>query len=157
MNSKAIFGTVQWDTSYDPTGKRIAVIGNGASGLQIVPQLQKVATHLDHYTRSKTWIAGSFTGKELHRGPGRTPPPQDSEGYIAHRKKLEEESFSFFSNIIKGHPSNEKSKENFTNLISSRLNGREDLVQQIKPDFSPNCRRLTPGPGYLEAITQDNV
>ena len=25
------------------------------------------------------------------------------------------------------------------------------------PDFSPNCRRLTPGPGYLEALTEDNV
>lgn len=25
------------------------------------------------------------------------------------------------------------------------------------PDFSPTCRRLTPGPGYLEALQEDNV
>ncbi|KFY64553.1 hypothetical protein V496_03203 [Pseudogymnoascus sp. VKM F-4515 (FW-2607)] len=149
--------TSLWDPAYEPAGKRIAVIGNGASGLQIVPQLQKLASHLDHYARSKTWIAGSFTGEELHRGPGRTPPPQDPEAYLKHRKKLEEASFSRFSTIIKGGETNAKSKEAFTKLMSDRLGDRIDLLEKLKPDFSPNCRRLTPGPGYLEAITQPNV
>jgi hypothetical protein len=41
--------------------------------------------------------------------------------------------------------------------MTDRLGDRTDLLEQIKPDFSPSCRRLTPGPGYLEAITQPNV
>ncbi|KAH7413258.1 hypothetical protein BKA64DRAFT_660631 [Cadophora sp. MPI-SDFR-AT-0126] len=32
-----------------------------------------------------------------------------------------------------------------------------DLLEAIEADFSPSCRRLTPGPGYLEALTQPNV
>jgi cation diffusion facilitator CzcD-associated flavoprotein CzcO len=38
-----------------------------------------------------------------------------------------------------------------------RLGNREDLFSLAKPDFSPNCRRLTFGPEYLEALTKDNV
>ena len=49
-----------WDPEFDPVGKRIATIGNGASGIQVTAELQKLAGHLDHYTRNKTWIAGSY-------------------------------------------------------------------------------------------------
>ena len=48
-----------WDPSFDPTGKKVAVIGNGASGIQLVANLQKTVAHLDHYARNKTWIAAS--------------------------------------------------------------------------------------------------
>ena len=41
--------------------------------------------------------------------------------------------------------------------MRERLKNKPELLNQLLPDFSPNCRRLTPGPGYLEAITQDNV
>lgn len=46
-----------WDPAFEPAGKRVAVIGNGASGVQVVPNLQKIVAHLDHYARSSTWIA----------------------------------------------------------------------------------------------------
>ncbi|KAL4993871.1 hypothetical protein BDV10DRAFT_189562 [Aspergillus recurvatus] len=32
-----------------------------------------------------------------------------------------------------------------------------ELLPLVLPDFAPNCRRLTPGPGYLEALTEENV
>lgn len=46
-----------WDERFDPKGKRIATIGNGASGIQVTTALQKVASRLDHYARNPTWIA----------------------------------------------------------------------------------------------------
>jgi cation diffusion facilitator CzcD-associated flavoprotein CzcO len=52
-----------WDPNFDPTGKSVALIGNGASGLQILPPLQQMVKQLDHYARSPTWIAGSFGGE----------------------------------------------------------------------------------------------
>ena len=52
--------TSNWDKSYDATGKTIAVIGNGASGIQVLPQLQKVAKRIDHLARNLTWVLGSF-------------------------------------------------------------------------------------------------
>lgn len=150
--------TSNWDPAFDPVGKDIAVIGNGASGLQVVPQLQKVAKHLDHYARSRTWIAGSFGGENLSRGPEpRELPPQDPEGYLKFRQYLESKSYGRFSIILKNHEKNNAARKDFEELMAARLGDRTDLLEVIKPDFSPSCRRLTPGPGYLEAISQPNV
>lgn len=43
-----------WDRGFDATGKTVTVIGNGASGIQLVSALQKVSRRLDHYARSRT-------------------------------------------------------------------------------------------------------
>ncbi|MGX1804207.1 flavin-containing monooxygenase [Nocardia sp. NPDC055321] len=44
-----------WDHSYDYTGKRVAVIGTGASSMQIVPSLAPNVSQLDVYQRTATW------------------------------------------------------------------------------------------------------
>jgi cation diffusion facilitator CzcD-associated flavoprotein CzcO len=50
-----------WDTSYDFRNKKIAIIGNGSSAIQIIPSLQKVeGTSLTCFMRSPTWISGAF-------------------------------------------------------------------------------------------------
>jgi cation diffusion facilitator CzcD-associated flavoprotein CzcO len=36
-----------WDPKFDPRGKRIATIGNGASGIQVTTEIRKVAEHVD--------------------------------------------------------------------------------------------------------------
>ena len=58
-----------WDPSFQPAGKTVAVIGNGASGIQVTPELQKVVKHLDRYARSPTWIASSFAGHDRKAEP----------------------------------------------------------------------------------------
>lgn len=49
------------DSDYDYTGKRIAVIGNGSSAIQIIPKLQKVAGHITNFMRGPTWISAGFS------------------------------------------------------------------------------------------------
>lgn len=50
-----------WDESYDFANKRVAVIGNGSSSIQIVPSLQKVpGVDLKVFMRSRTWISSRF-------------------------------------------------------------------------------------------------
>ena len=34
---------------------------------------------------------------------------------------------------------------------------KPEIYESLRPDFPPGCRRLTPGPGYLEALVEDNV
>lgn len=38
-----------------------------------------------------------------------------------------------------------------------RLGGDKDLAAKLTPDWEVGCRRVTPGPGYLEAFTRPNV
>ena len=62
--------SAEWDHSYDVTGKRVALIGGGSSGIQLLPNIQPKVAHCDHYMRSKTWIAYRVPGKEY---PGQNP------------------------------------------------------------------------------------
>jgi hypothetical protein len=48
-------------------------------------------------------------------------------------------------------------RQDFTALMQERLAGKPHILKSLLPSFSVGCRRLTPGPGYLEALTQDNV
>ncbi|KAB5582995.1 hypothetical protein GE09DRAFT_1211609 [Coniochaeta sp. 2T2.1] len=151
-----------WDPSYDPAGKSVAVIGNGASGIQLVANLQPVVAHLDHYARNKTWIAASWAGDErtLELQPDTEEQKksfEDPEVYLKFRKELENKYWRRFATFFKNHPDNQALRDHFTEIMKKRLVKKPELLNDIVPDFSPNCRRLTPGPGYLEAITEDNV
>lgn len=152
-----------WDDSCDPAGKRVAVIGNGASGIQLVANLQKVVKQLDHYARNKTWIAGSWAGDERTLGPQPYAEEQkklwasDPAAYLAFRKELEDKYWRRFGAFFRGSALNSDLRERFIEIMRTRLAKKPELLRHMVPDFSPNCRRLTPGPGYLEAITEDNV
>jgi cation diffusion facilitator CzcD-associated flavoprotein CzcO len=41
--------------------------------------------------------------------------------------------------------------------MQERVSKKPELLDTIIPDYSPQCRRLTPAPGYLEAIAEKNV
>jgi cation diffusion facilitator CzcD-associated flavoprotein CzcO len=48
--------SARWDHSVDLTGKRVAVIGTGASAIQFLPEIAKVAAHVDVYQRSAPYV-----------------------------------------------------------------------------------------------------
>ncbi|RJQ77813.1 NAD(P)/FAD-dependent oxidoreductase [Pseudonocardiaceae bacterium YIM PH 21723] len=50
------FHSAIWDHNHDLTGKRVAVIGTGASSIQFVPQIAKVAGNVTVFQRSAAWI-----------------------------------------------------------------------------------------------------
>jgi len=52
----ARFHSAQWNHDADLTGKRVAVIGTGASAIQIVPEIAEQVAHLDVYQRTPPWI-----------------------------------------------------------------------------------------------------
>lgn len=52
----AAFHSAQWDHSVDLTGKRVAVIGTGASAIQIVPEIVKDVAQLQLYQRTPAWV-----------------------------------------------------------------------------------------------------
>ena len=50
------FHSAQWDHDYDLSGKRVAVIGTGASAIQFVPQIAARTKHLTVFQRTAPWI-----------------------------------------------------------------------------------------------------
>jgi cation diffusion facilitator CzcD-associated flavoprotein CzcO len=51
-----VFHSARWNHDYDLTGKRVAVIGTGASAVQLVPEIAEKAAHLDVYQRTAPWV-----------------------------------------------------------------------------------------------------
>ncbi|CAJ0543871.1 Ff.00g039680.m01.CDS01 [Fusarium sp. VM40] len=154
--------TSNWDPTYDPTNKRVAVIGNGASGIQLVPELQKTAKHIDHYARNKTWIAAGWGGRERQVGAEYIPKDQidsfgDPDTYLKFRKDAEDRYWRGANAMKAGTKENADYRERFIDIMYRRLEKKPGLAEKMIPDFSPHCRRLTPGPGYLEALTENNL
>ncbi|KAF2127039.1 FAD/NAD(P)-binding domain-containing protein [Dothidotthia symphoricarpi CBS 119687] len=153
--------TSNWG-SYDPSRKNVAVIGNGASGLQIVPNLQLVSRQVTHFVRNPTWIATSWAGDERTFEPQpyseeQRKSFQDPETYLAFRKDIEDRYWRRFRAMVRGSNENEGIRDQFIDVMKRRIAKKPHLLDGLIPDFAPHCRRLTPGPGYLEALTEDNV
>lgn len=52
----AVFHSSRWDHGYDLRGKRVAVVGTGASAIQFVPEIAGQVAHLDLYQRTAPWV-----------------------------------------------------------------------------------------------------
>lgn len=152
---------------YDFKNKRVGVIGSGSSAIQIIPNLQKVAgTHLSCFIRSKTWISPPF-GQELQDEMGmksiefpeemRKRFAEDPAYLQQFRMKIETGGNEIHALTIMGTEMQKGARANFEATMKERLAKRPEYYEWLKPDFAPVCRRLTPGPGFLEALCEDNV
>lgn len=152
-----------WDSSFDPTGKSVAVIGNGASGQQLVPNLIGKVAHIDHYIRSKTWVTPRFAsdlfiataeqpGGPLYTEEQKKEWRENPESYLKFRRQFEQSLHGKFQGGIKGSPENEAFRKLCTDTMLERLGGDEEWLKKIIPDYAPGCKRPTPAPGYIEAL-----
>ncbi|CAI7614328.1 unnamed protein product [Penicillium palitans] len=151
-----------WDPEFDVAGKNVAVIGNGSTGIQLTTNLYERAARLDHYARNRTWIAPDFMGDSARLQSFPIPEEiresfADPDVYLKYRKGIEQNFWRGFDGWLKGSEGNENAREDFVQHAKKRLAKKPGLLESIIPDFSPHCRRLTPGSGYLEAITAENV
>jgi len=164
-----ILHSANWDESYNATDEKIAVIGAGSSGIQIVPALQPKVKAMDHYVRGRTWIASTF-GYEVvvARNQGEdgnfeyTPEEieawkKDPESYIQYRKALEVGMQGGFAVTHRGTKEHEGAWVSFNADMRRRLAKKPEIAEHLIPEFPPLCKRLTPGPGYLEALVAENV
>jgi cation diffusion facilitator CzcD-associated flavoprotein CzcO len=160
--------TAKWRKDLDLQGKRVAVIGNGASGQQIIPNILPQVKHLDHYVRTKTWVTATFS-RGLHEatadapgGPVYTEEEKqtfrsDPQAYLKHRRTFDLRLHNPPGREIIGSDANNELRERIIDTMRQRLGGDEEWLQRVLPDYAPGCKRLTPAPGYLEALQREEV
>ncbi|KAH6854618.1 hypothetical protein B0I37DRAFT_349914 [Chaetomium sp. MPI-CAGE-AT-0009] len=158
-----------WDTSYDFRNKRIGIIGNGSSAIQIIPNLQKVeGAQLTCFMRSPTWISSAFGDEamaELGLDPSNTAfsPEQrhelstDPAALFKLRKVFETGGNLIHESTIRGTAMQQECQAALHQAMHAKLHTRPDLLSLLIPSFAPGCRRLTPGKGFLEALLEPNV
>lgn len=156
--------SARWDNDYDLTGKRVAVIGGGSSAVQIVPSIQPTVGKLYAFLRSPVWVTTGFGAK--HAGPGGTnfeyteeqiqKWKDDPESYQQYTRDVEGELNKRF-NLMHMHSKDQKnSREIIANIMNDRI-GNEEISKRLVPNFALGCRRMTPGQGYLESLSKENV
>ncbi|PVH68350.1 FAD/NAD(P)-binding domain-containing protein [Cadophora sp. DSE1049] len=164
-----VMHSAAWNERYDFCGKKIGVIGGGSSAIQIVPELQKRdRTHISCFVRSRTWISnpfGDMSMSKLGLDPAafhfsdeqRNKFALDPESYLRFRKIIESDGNTMHGMFHKGSKVQDSAVAAFSAMMHERLKGRPEIAEALIPTFGVGCRRLTPGPGYLEALCQKNV
>jgi cation diffusion facilitator CzcD-associated flavoprotein CzcO len=145
--------SARWDSDYDFTGKRVGVIGTGASAIQIIPELVKQAEFVKVYQRTPGWV--------LPRFDFATPPAvQTAFAKVPAVQQLARQALYW------GHEASATALVWDTPLTSvvARL-GKAHLRRQVKdpwlrrqltPDFTPGCKRMLVSSDYYPALQREN-
>ncbi|KAI1623483.1 hypothetical protein EDD37DRAFT_425844 [Exophiala viscosa] len=158
--------SANWDHDYDYSNKRIAVIGNGSSGIQIVPQMAKLPGNtVKNFARGPAWVYYRVPpSKHLGREVDDVNPTyfeeekqrfRNPEQHKDYRKSIISRTNKAFRLFIKGEQNTEVMRL-ASEQMAEKLNHDPVLCEQLIPKWELGCRRVTPGPGYLESFTQPN-
>jgi cation diffusion facilitator CzcD-associated flavoprotein CzcO len=149
-----LFHSSRWDTGYDLKGKRVAVIGTGASAIQIVPAIAPQVAHLTVFQRTPAWISHRFdkpiskSGRRLYR---RFP--------LLLRGKREFLYWlnEFFGLGFTGH----RRMSRLMQWIALRKLEKEvkdpALRKKLTPGYTIGCKRILRSDDYYPAFNRPNV
>ncbi|NMN95393.1 flavin-containing monooxygenase [Antrihabitans stalactiti] len=148
-----VFHSSRWNHDYDLRGKRVAVVGTGASAVQFVPAIQPEVEKLFLYQRTAQWVLP----KPDHHVPG-------VERWVMRSvpgamKALRRFEYSLMEGLGVGF-------RNPWLLRVVQQIGRAQLLAQVRdgelrkaltPDYVLGCKRLLMSNTYYPALTQPNV
>lgn len=153
-----------WDGDNDFRGKHVAVIGNGSSAIQIVPQLVEDVAHLTNFVRRPTYITPGLgsaiidgQAQHIYSEEEKRKFREEPGALHEYRKKIQAGSNRSFDMFVKDSTAQKVGRQQTADMMKARLNNDDDLAQKLTPEWEVGCRRATPGPGYLESFTRDNV
>lgn len=156
--------SASWDENFNASGKRIAVIGNGSSAIQIIPQLVEKAAHLSNFIRNSTYITpglgSSIIGgqTQYHYTEEEKKDFRDNPTALRdYRRKIQASSNRAFDMFVKNSPAQRAGRKATADQMKAKLGNDENLAARLTPEYEVGCRRATPGPGYLEAFKRSNV
>lgn len=148
------FHSAHWDSNIDLKNKKVAVIGTGASSIQIVPAIADKVGELTVFQRSGAWIVPRWNRKftRLEKWLFKQFPAAQRLNREANYWFLELIGTSFFGN-------------EFLHKILTRI-ALHKLKQEVKhpetrqkltPNYKMGCKRILVSDTYLRAFNRDNV
>jgi cation diffusion facilitator CzcD-associated flavoprotein CzcO len=149
-----IFHTARWNHEHDLTGERVAVIGTGASAIQVVPRIQPSAGRLVVVQRTPPWVlphADREIGERTLRLYGRLPLAQRLARWGVYwlREGLGS-GFAGFKPVM------------WATELVARLHLRRQvpdraLRRRLRPPYKVGCKRVLLSDDWYPAIQADNV
>lgn len=147
------FHSAQWDQGVDLAGKRVAVIGNGASAIQFVPEVAKVAGNLTLFQRSPNWIVPRMNRPytEAEKANFRSQP--------ATMRKVRDDIFQMAEDRLAAKRAGTLPVEEvpipLAHLHAQVAN--PELRAKLTPDYEIGCKRVLISNDFYPALTRPNV
>ncbi|MFK4147920.1 flavin-containing monooxygenase [Streptomyces sp. NPDC004065] len=149
-----VFHSARWDHDYDLRGKRVAMVGTGASAIQIVPSIQPEVARLTVFQRTPAWVmprvdrAVSGVERALHRALPVTARMR--RGLLWGIRELQVQAFT-------KHPDELGLVERLARRNMARAIKDPQLRARLTPDYRIGCKRILLSSTYYPALAQDNV
>lgn len=148
-----VMHSARFDHSADLTGKRVAVIGTGSTGVQLVCGLADSVSRLELYQRSAQWVLPlPNPGYRRRTGPlHRRFPILDRIAYRGYH-----ETFEFLAGGLV-RPGWRRTMLGAACRANLRTVRDPELRRRLTPDYQPMCRRLVISAGFYRTMKRPNV
>lgn len=154
--------TAAWEMDVDLKNKRVAIIGAGASAIQLLPAIQDQASHIDVYIRTPSWIIPPFAAS-INSENNHTYTEEEKQRFacdpvysLTERKKMEALFNGLFKMFCKGSAEQQDMRDRLE--VSMRQNiTKDEYLDKLIPTFDVGCRRTSPGEPYLKALQRDHI
>jgi cyclohexanone monooxygenase len=146
-----------WDPNLDLKGMTVGLIGNGSSGIQILPAIKDQVKTLITFIREPTWVSPPVgQGFKEYTTEDKARFAADPKYHLETRREIEANMNDKFGVFHTGSTEQIQTKAYMLSQMKAKLNnpGLEDV---LIPEWSVGCRRITPGTNYLESLSASNV
>ncbi|MFF9362888.1 flavin-containing monooxygenase [Streptomyces griseoluteus] len=149
-----VFHSARWDHDFDLRGKRVAMVGTGASAIQIVPSIQPEVGRLTVFQRTPPWVmprmdrAIGTAERKLHQALPFTARLR--RGLLWGIRELQVQAFT-------KHPDELGLVEQLAKRNMARAIKDPALRAKLTPDYRIGCKRILLSSAYYPALARPNV
>jgi len=157
----------RWPEDIDLTGKRVAVVGNGSTGVQLLAPVAADAEQVFVFQRTPQWISprdkyGQPVEPEVRWLLDNFPGYWNWWRYMAIAALFGTHGFvvpddEWVAQGGKWNPMDDQLRSDLTAYIHAQTGGDQDLIDRLVPEYAPFSRRPVVDNGWYKALTRDNV
>jgi cation diffusion facilitator CzcD-associated flavoprotein CzcO len=149
-----VFHSSRWNHDHDLGGRRVAVIGTGASAIQFTPAVQRRAAHMTLFQRTAPWVLPKFDGSTglLQRELLRRLPPLDRLLRGGVYTLAEVFGLGLFVDRRLVAPMEALGRWHLRRAVRD-----PQLRSKLQPNFRLGCKRTLFSNNYYQALTCKNV
>lgn len=162
-----IVHTARWNEDVEYAGKKVAVIGNGSTGVQLLSKIAEKAESVTVYQRTPQWISprtnyGVPISDELQWLIQKMPFYWNWNKYVAGLATIDLRNVlmpdaEWIANGGQISKRNDMLREILVGYISAQVDGRQDLIDKLVPDYPPMTRRPVVDNNWYASLTRNNV
>ncbi|MFE3259835.1 flavin-containing monooxygenase [Nocardia sp. NPDC059091] len=150
-----VLHTARWDDSVATAGRRIAVIGTGSTGVQVVSALQPEAERVTHFVRSPQWVIWA---------PMQIPQPAIVGAVLNRLPQVNRALYQagmtgarLFTDVVTRPSWRRRAVQEYARLSLRAQILQPELREQLTPDYEPLCKRQVLSGTYYRALRARNA